>query len=62
MMENEQNEGKIHPSGPNIEELRLLFSRIRREPPGRLDNLGRFVGLIASKFVRNKPRKEKSTA
>jgi hypothetical protein len=61
-MENEKNEGKIHSSGPNIEELRLLFSRIRRWTPGRLDGLGRFVGVIASKFARNKPRKEKSAA
>ena len=61
-MENETNERKSHPSGPNIEELRLLFSRVRREPPGRLDGLGRFVGLLASKFVRNKARKEKSMA
>jgi hypothetical protein len=45
-----------------IEKLRVLFSRIEREPPGRMDRIGRLVRLIASKFVRNKPRKEKSAA
>jgi hypothetical protein len=62
MMENEENEGKVHPSGQNIDELRLLFSRIRREPPRRMDRIGRFIGVIASKIVRNKPRKEKPAA
>jgi hypothetical protein len=60
-MENEDdNEGKIHPSGYNVDELRLLFSRIKREPPGRMDRMGRFIGVIASKIVRSKPRRTKS--
>jgi hypothetical protein len=61
-MENEDNEGKVHPSGYNVDELRLLFSRMTREPPGRMDRAGRFIGVIASKFVRRKPRKKKSAA
>jgi hypothetical protein len=50
MMENEDNEIKVDPSGQNIDELRLLFSRIRREPPRRMDRIGRFIGVIASKM------------
>src|ERR1700730_14599293 len=61
-MENEEKEPKVHPSGQNIDELRLLFSRIRREPPRRMDRIGRFIGAIAGKIVRNKPRKEKPAA
>jgi hypothetical protein len=61
-MGNEENEAKVHPSGQSIDELRLLFSRISREPPRRMDRIGRFIGVIASKIVRNKPRKEKPAA
>jgi hypothetical protein len=62
MMENEDNERKVHSSDYNVDELRLLFSRMKREPPGRIDRAGRFIGVIASKFVRHKPRKKKSAA
>jgi hypothetical protein len=62
MMENEDNEGKVHPSCHNVDELRLLFSRIRQEPPRKMDRVGRFIGVIASKIVRHKPRKEKPAA
>jgi hypothetical protein len=58
MMENEDNEGKVHSSGYNVDELRLLFSCMKREPPGRMDRAGRFIAVIASKFVRHKPRKK----
>jgi hypothetical protein len=62
MMENEDNEGKVHSSGYNVDELRLLFSCMKREPPGRMDRAGRFIAVIATKFVRHKPRKKKSAA
>jgi hypothetical protein len=61
-MENEDHEEKVHPSGYNVDELRLLFSRIKREPSGKMDRAGRFIGVIASKFVRNRPRKKKPAA
>jgi hypothetical protein len=61
-MESKENEVQVHPDGQNIDELRLLFSRIRREPPCRMDRIGRFIGVIASKIVRTKPRKEKPSA
>ena len=60
--DNEDNEEKVHPSGYNVDELRLLFSRIKREPSRRMDRAGRFIGVITSKFVRNKPRKKESAA
>jgi hypothetical protein len=58
-MENEENSGKDQSSGQSIEELRLIFGRLPHRPLGRMERLGRFIGLVAGKIAARKSRPEK---
>jgi hypothetical protein len=42
--------------GQSLDELRLIFSRVHSKPLGKMERVGRFVGLVAGKIAPSRKR------
>jgi hypothetical protein len=55
-MEIEDKDDARNSSGQGIDEIRLVFGRLKREPLSKMERIGRFIGLVAGKIRQRKPR------